>query len=112
MPWVLKIIIATMAAPKKSILALARSRNTSGMPMMSTAPSSTPVMLPDPPRMTRANIKTDSQKVKDSGATIVIFPAKRAPAMPAHPAPSAKTTSLWCVVSMPLPSAAISSSLI
>jgi len=56
--------------------------------MMSSAPSTTPGMLPAPPRMTNVNMRTDSQKVNDSGEMIVIFAANRLPAIPAQAAPS------------------------
>ena len=54
------IIMTIMAAPKMSIRALSNSRNTSWSPMSRNAPSTTPAMLPEPPRITMANRMTDS----------------------------------------------------
>ena len=54
------IITTIMAAPKMSIRALSNSRNTSWSPMSRNAPSTTPAMLPEPPRITMANRMTDS----------------------------------------------------
>ena len=54
------IIMTIMAAPKMSMRALSNSRNTSWSPMSRNAPSTTPAMLPEPPRITMANRMTDS----------------------------------------------------
>ena len=76
-----------MAAPKISMRASAKPRNSSGSPMIRNEPTSTPGMLPAPPRITTANISTDSQKLNDSGAIMVILVAKMLPAIPAQAAP-------------------------
>ena len=56
----LMILMTIMAAPKMSMRALSNSRNTSWSPMSRNAPSPTPAMLPEPPRITMANRMTDS----------------------------------------------------
>lgn len=76
------------------------------------APRSTPGMLPEPPNITIRKTMTDSQKLKDSGAIVVIFAANMFPAIPAQAAPVTKAASLYFAVSIPLPEAAVSSSLI
>jgi len=66
-PWVRKIIMTIMASPKIIMRASAKSRNISGRPTKRNDPRRTPGMLPEPPRITMANMTTDSQKLKDSG---------------------------------------------
>ena len=55
--------------------------------------TSTPSWLP-PARMTTAKMMTDSMKLKEAGAMVVILAAYRVPAMPAQKAPSTKAMSL------------------
>ena len=73
-PWGRQIIISIMARPKMSMRAPENSRSSSGRPMNRKALTSTPSWLP-PERMTTAKMMTDSMKLKDSGAMVVILAA-------------------------------------
>ena len=61
--------------PNTSMRALAKPRNSSGRTTTRAAPTMTPGMEPDPPRITMRKRTTDSQKPNDSGEMIVIFAA-------------------------------------
>ena len=68
-------IITIITAPKMSIRAEAKPRNSSGSPTTNAAPTTTPGMEPEPPRITMRKTTTDSQEPKDSGETMVILAA-------------------------------------
>src|SRR5581483_3024458 len=118
-----QIMIITIARPNSSMrycvgskslpkicLRKSRSRMISVPPIMATAATATPIMLPMPPSTTMATIIADSMKVKDSGEMKPWRAAKKEPANPPNIAPMAKAVSFVLVVFTPSERQAISSS--
>ena len=85
-------------------------RRISGTNDSSTAPSTTPQMLPMPPSTTIASTITDSTRMNDSGLMNPWIAANMPPAMPPNEAPIANASSLMLRVLMPIARAAVSSS--
>ncbi len=71
----------------------------------------TPMIDPMPPNTTIESIMADSIKVKLAGLIKVVLAANITPTIPAQVAPSAKAVSFVFVLSIPIASHAISSSL-
>ena len=86
------------------------SRNRPGRPISTNAPTTTPGMLPMPPRITIASAVIETMISKLAGVRDPIFTAKRAPPSEPTAPPVANARSLNRVVLMPMASATCSSS--